>query len=187
MRIVLDTNILVRANPKTSPEGLAHDLLLMIAKGPHMLILSPAILAEVQRVLTYPHVQARWPLTQEAIEQYLSFLEAASELVDVTASCAVVIEDPDDDPILQTAVSGRAGVLCTRDDAFRHPRVEEVCRSQGVSRPGRCDPDPGASPQRQGRRQRGSMSRGDAAAALGPRCFSSAAPSIPSPTLTHRF
>lgn len=74
MRIVLDTNILVRANPKTSPAGLARDLLLTIATGPHTLILSQAILTEVQRVLTYPHVRQRWPLTQEAIEQYLLFL-----------------------------------------------------------------------------------------------------------------
>lgn len=69
MRVVLDTNILVRANPKVSPQGLARDLLLTNASGPHVLILSPAILVEVQRVLAYPHVQARWPLTEEAIEQ----------------------------------------------------------------------------------------------------------------------
>lgn len=51
MRIVLDTNILVRANPKVSPQGLARDLLLTTVSGPHTLILSPAIMVEVQRVL----------------------------------------------------------------------------------------------------------------------------------------
>lgn len=54
MRVVLDTNILVRANPKVSPQGLARDLLLTIVSGLHVLILSPAILVEVQRLLTYP-------------------------------------------------------------------------------------------------------------------------------------
>ena len=67
MRIVLDTNILVRANPKVSAQGLARDLLLTTVSGPHVLILSSPILIEVQRVLTYSHVQARWPLRQEAI------------------------------------------------------------------------------------------------------------------------
>ena len=69
MRIVLDTNILVRANPTVSPKGLARDLLLTVLSGSHVLILSPAILTEIQRVLHYPRVQARWPLTDDAIAQ----------------------------------------------------------------------------------------------------------------------
>jgi len=77
VRVVLDTSILVRANPKTPPQGLARDLLLTIVSGPHVLILSPAILTEVQRVLNYPRVQSRWPLTGEAINRYVTFLEAA--------------------------------------------------------------------------------------------------------------
>ena len=124
MRVVLDTNILVRANPKVSPRGLARDLLLTIVSGPHVLILSSAILAEVQRVLTYPRVQARWPLTGEAIEQYLVFLEAAGALVELPEVSPAVVSDPDDDPILQTAIVGRADVLCTRDGAFRHEVVD---------------------------------------------------------------
>ena len=132
MRIVLDTNILVRANPRVSPQGLARDLLLTTASGPHTLILSPAILAEVKRVLTYPHVQARWPLTQEAIEQYLVYLEAAGTLVEPSVVSAPVVSDPDDDPILQTAIVGRADVLCTRDEAFRHKIVERVCKAHGI-------------------------------------------------------
>ena len=104
MRVVLDTNILVRANPKVSPRGLARDLLLIIVAGPHVLILSSAILVEVQRVLTYPHVQARWPLGKEAIEQSLAFLEAASVLVELPKVSPAIVSDPDDDPILQTAI-----------------------------------------------------------------------------------
>ena len=132
MRVVLDTNILVRANPKVSPRGLARDLLLTIVSGPHVLILSSAILAEVQRVLTYPRVQARWPLTGEAIEQYLVFLEAVGALVELPEVSPAVVSDPDDDPILQTAIVGRADILCTRDEAFRHEVVERVCTAQGI-------------------------------------------------------
>ena len=106
MRIVLDTNILVRANPTVSPLGLARELLLTTVSGPHTLILSAPILVEVRRVLNYPHVQARWPLTQEAIEQYLHFLEAAGILVEAPVSSPAVVSDPDDDPILQTAIVG---------------------------------------------------------------------------------
>jgi len=132
VRVVLDTNILVRANPKVSPQGLARDLLPTIVSGPHVLILSSAILVEVQRVLTYPHVQARWPLTGETIEQYLVFLEAAGVLAEIPEASAAVVSDPDDDPILQTAIVGHADVLCTRDEAFRHEVVERVCTAHGI-------------------------------------------------------
>ena len=118
MRVVLDTNILVRANPRTSPQGLARDLLLTIVSGPHVLVLSPAILVEVQRVMSYPRLQALWPLSEEAIEQYLAFLEAAGVLTRIPKVFPAVVSDPDDDPILQTAIVGRADVLCTRDEAF---------------------------------------------------------------------
>ncbi len=132
MRVVLDTNILVRANPKVSSQGLARDLLLTIVPEPHALVLSSAILVEVQRVLTYPHVQARWPLTEETIDRYLVFLEAASALVDLPKSFPAIVSDPDDDPILQTAIVGRADILCSRDDAFQHEVVERVCSEHGI-------------------------------------------------------
>jgi putative PIN family toxin of toxin-antitoxin system len=105
-----------RGNPNVSPQGLARDLLLTIVSGPHVLIFSSAILVEVQRALTYPHVQARWPLTGEAIEQHLVFLEAAGVLVELPEVSPAIISDPDDDPILQTAIVGRAELLCTRDE-----------------------------------------------------------------------
>ena len=83
-----------------------------------MLVLSPAILMEVRRVLTYPHVQARWPLTEQVIEEYLAVLEAAGVVVELPEVSPAVVSDPDDDPILQTAIVGHADVLCTRDGAF---------------------------------------------------------------------
>jgi predicted nucleic acid-binding protein len=96
-----------------------------------MLVLSAPILVELQRVPTYPRVQARWPLTPEAIDRYLAYLSALGDVVPaVPTSSPVVIGDPDDDPILQTAITGRAAVLCTRDEAFRHEVVE-----QGLLRP----------------------------------------------------
>lgn len=132
MRVVLDSNILVRANPKVPPLALARDLLLTIASGPHVLILSSPILIEVKRVLTYPHVQARWPMTGEAIDQYLAFLEAAGVLIEIPEVFPAVVSGPDDDPILQTAVASRADILCSRDAAFRHHVVERFCVARGV-------------------------------------------------------
>jgi putative PIN family toxin of toxin-antitoxin system len=132
VRIVLDTNILVRANPKASPQGLARELLLKTVSEPHVLVLSLPILVEVQRVLSYSRVQARWPLSDEAIRQYLRLLESAANLVDLPESVPAVVTDPDDDPILQTAILGHADVLCTRDIDFGHPIVRDTCWAHAI-------------------------------------------------------
>jgi putative PIN family toxin of toxin-antitoxin system len=132
VRIVLDTNILIRANTKASPQSLGREILGTTVAGPHTLILSPPILIEVGRVLAYPHVQARWPMSKEMIEEYLVFLEAAGIVVEPSSPAARIVSDPDDDPILQTAIVGRADVLCSRDDAFHHATVERVCTAHGI-------------------------------------------------------
>lgn len=132
MRIVLDTNILVRANPKAPPEGLARQLLSEAAYGPATLIVSSPLLTELGRVLRYPRLQARWPLSDADIDGYLEFLKRVASFVELEESWAVVPDDPDDDPIVQTAVVGRADVLCTRDPHLRDPFVQALCRVYGI-------------------------------------------------------
>jgi len=132
VRVVLDTNILVRANPTVSPLGLARDLLLTVLSGPHVLVLSSAILTEVQRVLNYPHVQERWAPPAEVIAQYVFFLQDVGSLVHLPKTFPAVVSDPDDDLVLQTAIVGQAGVLCSRDGAFRAENVGRVCAARGI-------------------------------------------------------
>ena len=60
------------------------------------------------------------------------FLEAAGVLVELPEVSPAIISDPDDDPILQTAILGRADILCTRDEAFRYEVVEQVCAAHGT-------------------------------------------------------
>jgi predicted nucleic acid-binding protein len=68
MRIVLDTNILVRANAKA--KGPARELLLLIVNSPeHALLLSPFILQELERVFEYDRVRAATKLTD--LEVYI--------------------------------------------------------------------------------------------------------------------
>lgn len=70
MRIVLDTNILVRAHAKA--RGPARELLQFIIRSPkHILLLSPFLLQELERVFSYERVRASTKLTNEEIDEYL--------------------------------------------------------------------------------------------------------------------
>jgi len=131
MRIVLDTNILARANPTS--KSVARILLLTILESAeHVLVLSPFLLRETERVLNYPRLQALWPLTPVEIEQYIQALQDFAELVNPQVQRRVVPADEEDDPVLETVLAGRAHVLCTLDRHFHHRVVLRFCREHGV-------------------------------------------------------
>ncbi len=130
MRVVLDTNILVRAHARAS--GPARELLEIIERSAHVLILSPFILAETRRVLGYSRIQASAKLTRDDIEEYIRFLVANCELVLAPVGRPIVRGDPDDDAVVQTAVAGRADILCTLDRHFQQPEVQRFCSDHGV-------------------------------------------------------
>ena len=44
----------------------------------------------------------------------------------------VVLADPNDDPVVYTAVDGRADVLCAVDRDFYSPNVVSFCLERGV-------------------------------------------------------
>ncbi|HEY7392845.1 MAG TPA: PIN domain-containing protein [Bryobacteraceae bacterium] len=133
MRIVLDTNILVRANAKA--RGPARELLLLIANSTeHTLLLSPFLLGELERVFSYERVRRVSKLTDEEVAEYLGYLRSKdiTEFVFPGPAPHVVPADPDDDPVVHTAVVGRAGALCTLNRHFFDSKVREYCRERGV-------------------------------------------------------
>jgi putative PIN family toxin of toxin-antitoxin system len=130
MRIVLDTNVLVRA--AADEKGLAGRLLQEIVSGPHVLVSSPYALGEAARVLAYARLQARWRLGEKAIREFVSRVGDVAEVVLTTTPDRIVVADPDDDPIVQTAVLGRVDVLCTRDAHLLDRAVVEYCAGQGI-------------------------------------------------------
>ncbi len=133
MRIVLDTNILVRAAQR--PGGPARAVLRQVRAGSHTLISSPFIRAETERVLNYPRLQALWPVKLEDIQDFLRELQAHPQTqvvalpVDPTDT---ISSDPNDEPIIQTAVTGQADVLCTLDRHLRSRRVRAYCTKHGI-------------------------------------------------------
>lgn len=133
MRIVLDTNILVRANAKA--KGPARELLLLIVNSPeHVLLLSPFLLRELERVFEYDRVRAATKLTDEDVAEYLRYIRAReiSEIIFPGPAPRIVPSDADDDPVVHTAVVGRAEILCTLNRDFYHASVLEYCKERGV-------------------------------------------------------
>jgi putative PIN family toxin of toxin-antitoxin system len=130
VRIVFDTNVLARAHHLS--HGPARQALVNIFDGPHILIVSQYLLHELDRVLAYPRLLRRSGLTRADILEYLERLAEAATLVDPAPVPRDVLSDPDDEPILGTALAGRADVLCTRDAHFFEESAQRFCASHGI-------------------------------------------------------
>ncbi len=132
MRIVLDSNVLARAaRPVLGP---AREVLLRCTKEPNLLLLSAFILSELRRVLRYDRVRRMHGLDDAGIDRYVADVESAALIValPVEPQEAIVAHDPEDDPIVHTAVAGAAEILCTRDQHLHHAKVTAYCRARGI-------------------------------------------------------
>jgi putative PIN family toxin of toxin-antitoxin system len=130
LRIVLDTNALVRAHGRSSSQ--ARNLLLKILELGHRLILSNEILAETTRVLRYPRFRALYGLAEEDLLEYTQFLQSVSDLVVLTANYHAPMRDAADLIVLQTAERGEADILCTHDSDFYEAPTLAYCAVRGI-------------------------------------------------------
>lgn len=120
MRLVLDTNVLVSAIVFGGPP---RDVLQTILTGTHRLVLSPAILDELRRVLTGS--KFRYPVT--AADQIDAELREVAEIIEPEAHLSVVTADPEDNRVLECAVEGRADVIVSGDrDLLALGRYAEI-------------------------------------------------------------
>jgi putative PIN family toxin of toxin-antitoxin system len=131
MRVVLDTNVLIRAIPKA--RGPAKEVLQIIISGNHVLITSDFLLQEVARVLAYPRIEEHWKLHPREVEEYLQILGTLSEIVKPYPGAPLVRADVKDDPVVYTAVAGKADVLCTRDAHFYEDSVKSFCTQNNIA------------------------------------------------------
>jgi predicted nucleic acid-binding protein len=72
-------------------------------------------------------------LTDEECLEFIRSLHDASEVVALGDPPADGISlDPDDDPVIQTAIEGKADVLCTLDRHLRTQNVQDYCQLHGI-------------------------------------------------------
>ncbi|SPF51435.1 conserved hypothetical protein [Candidatus Sulfopaludibacter sp. SbA4] len=130
MRILLDTNLLVRA--AITPQGSARAILHLIEESEqHTLLISAYLLSEVADVLRRDRIRARWPLTDEEVRSYCEFLARIGEEVPAEP-LPPIIEDPKDQAIIEAAVAGTAAVICTFDAHFYKEPVVAFCATRDI-------------------------------------------------------
>jgi putative PIN family toxin of toxin-antitoxin system len=131
MRVLLDTNVLVRATGNASGPG--REVFLRLLDPHHQLIGSAFLFDELRRVLNYPRVQALHGLAVDEAERHVRNIAAIAETIDLPGPIASTVpHDPDDDPIVATAIYGRADVLCTLDRHLHRPEVVSYCAQYNI-------------------------------------------------------
>lgn len=110
MKVFLDTNVLVSA---LTTRGLCWELL-NVAAAEYNLTLADLVLVELERILT-----ERFGMPTALTESIELNLRKLAEITpSATALQGVTIDDPDDAPILATALSAGAAYFVTGDKAL---------------------------------------------------------------------
>jgi putative PIN family toxin of toxin-antitoxin system len=107
MRIVVDTNVIVSA---LVFGGVPRRVVELAQTGRCQLFYSEAIQVEVRRVLG-----EKFGWHEAKLHEVLPGLWSVGELVVPRSKVNVVIDDPDDDRILECALSARASVVVSGD------------------------------------------------------------------------
>jgi hypothetical protein len=77
-------------------------------------------------------MQGFYKLTEKDMSEHVELLRVRVDLVDPVVHTPVVVVDPNDDPVIYTAVVGRADVLCAMDRDFYIPQLMSFCQERGI-------------------------------------------------------
>lgn len=127
LRVTLDTNVFVSS--LLTPSGASAQVLDAWRKRRYLLITSPAILAEIQATLNYPHIRNKYFIKNDDIRHLTTLLEKDALLVPGEAVIVgITLADPKDLMVLACAVDGQADWIVTGDH-----HLLELGEYQGIS------------------------------------------------------
>lgn len=112
MRVVVDTNILVRALIK--PQGTVGPVLLRLQKGDFTLLYSPATLEELVEVLDRPRIRQKHRLTRDDIADVIALLMVRGVAIQPRRRIRLC-RDPKDDKFLELAAAGQTDAIVSGD------------------------------------------------------------------------
>ena len=107
MRVVIDTNLYISALMFGGLPGVLFDL--MLAKS-FETIVSPVLLDELEEKLC-----GKFELSREDAALIRAKITGVATVIEPTETLRVIERDPDDDRVLECAVSGKADVIISGD------------------------------------------------------------------------
>jgi len=113
LKIVLDTNILVSA--LINPHGRPAQIIDYVFENKLRLFISPPIVEELERVLSYPKLMKRHGLGREELKEFISDLLSIMLLIQGEETIKVITEDLSDNKYLSCAVSAKADFIISGD------------------------------------------------------------------------
>lgn len=123
-RVVLDTNVLVSA---LLFGGVPGTILQLVADGALILVTSPILLTELERVLI-----SKFDYPPTIAELITTELRSLGERVDPTLTLNAIRQDPSDNRVLECAVSAQADAIVSGD---RHLLILKTFRGIPILSP----------------------------------------------------
>ena len=113
LKVVVDTNQFVSA--LISKKGPSAHLLDLWREQYFILVTSPEIIAEIKKVLEYPHICKKYKLTKADIQSLLILIEHEAVVCSPLATVHIIKDDPDDDKFLACALAAKAEYIISGD------------------------------------------------------------------------
>ncbi|MBI2327071.1 putative toxin-antitoxin system toxin component, PIN family [Candidatus Curtissbacteria bacterium] len=108
MRVVLDTNIYIAAALKNS---FSAEIIELVTRSNDLTaITSEEILTELTQKL-----KDKFHWREENIDYFVASVRKIAEVVEIKEKVSVILRDPEDNKILECAVSGEADLIVTLD------------------------------------------------------------------------
>ena len=138
MRAVIDTNVLLSG---LLWHGAPHVLLAHVRAGTLILVSSPALLAEMEAVISRAKFDVILTRSNTSREHALTELRQLAEVIEPPPLAVPVCRDPDDDAVLALALAAQADLIVSGDDdllSLRHhhgiPIVNSAQALQQIAR-----------------------------------------------------
>jgi uncharacterized protein len=106
-KVVIDTNVLVSAFLN---KGTSRKLLFKMLETQDVFLSAP-LLAELTDVLSREKFGAK----PDVVNHFISILIRGTTIVPITSNLKIVLDDPDDDIVLNTAISCKADYIVSGD------------------------------------------------------------------------
>ena len=113
LKAVIDTNQFVSS--LISKQGPSAQLIDRWREQRFILVTSPEIIAEIQRVLKYPHISKKYKLSKSDVQSLLTLIEHEAVVIPKLPAVHVIKDDPDDDKFLACALAARAEYIVSGD------------------------------------------------------------------------